>query len=158
MIRGFKCFDKGLINRYGKQFVLNKTYSVEGVISFGNRGNGYHFCANPEDTLRYFLPDTGLVTKDDIDICRIESNTSDYVTYEDEYYGYYDMYAAREIILKSKMSHEELIEYMKDTAFFRKRRFVEQYYLLPEELELFLGDSLYLDQTIKEKIKMRQYG
>ena len=41
VIKGYKAFDNGLINRYGKKFELEKTYTTEGKISFGNNGNGF---------------------------------------------------------------------------------------------------------------------
>ena len=53
--KGYKAFKKGLVNHFGKEFELNKEYSVSGEIKFGNSGNGYHFAERPEDTLRYFL-------------------------------------------------------------------------------------------------------
>ena len=43
-LNGFKCFNKGLINRYGMQFELNKVYHCDGEIIFGNHGNGFHMC------------------------------------------------------------------------------------------------------------------
>ncbi len=158
MLRGFKCFNKGMTNRYGQKFVLNKLYSVEGDISFGLRGNGFHFCKNLEDTLRFFLPDEGIVHSSIIDMCSAESPSNDYTIYEDDYYGYYDMYAAKEIILRKQLTHEEIIEYMLEVDDFRQRRFIDQYYLNPDELEMFYGKSYGLDIKIKEKIKTRQYG
>ena len=53
-IYGYKCFNSDMTNRYGKKFELGKVYSTDGKVKFGNSGNGFHFCKNIEDTLRYF--------------------------------------------------------------------------------------------------------
>ena len=87
MIKGYKCFNKNLINRYGIPFEVGKTYKVDGNISFGNNGNGFHMCVNLEDTLRYF---DGFNTE--IDICEVIGD-GNFVLFEDNYYGYYDMYS-----------------------------------------------------------------
>ena len=80
-IKGYKAFDNGLINRYGKKFEVDKTYTTEGKISFGNDGNGYHFCQNIEDTLRYFD-----ATEGDVVIAEVTA-TGDIAECEDEYNG-----------------------------------------------------------------------
>ena len=41
-IIGYKCFDKGLINKYGKKFSVGKIYIMLGTIKFGINGNGFH--------------------------------------------------------------------------------------------------------------------
>ena len=64
--KGYKAFKKGLVNHFGKEFELNKEYSVSGDIKFGNSGNGYHFAERPEDTLRYFLNEDEKITIDRI--------------------------------------------------------------------------------------------
>ena len=48
MIKGYKCFNKGLINRYGKKFEVGKIYHQDGDIKFGINGNGFHMCSNLE--------------------------------------------------------------------------------------------------------------
>ena len=85
-VKGYKAFNKGLTNRYGRKFELGKKYSTTGEISFGNDGNGFHFCKNIEDTLRYFD-----AVNDEISICEVKGS-GDRILKEDEYYGYYEMY------------------------------------------------------------------
>lgn len=34
MVEGYKCFDKGLINRYGEKFEIGKIYHVVGIVKF----------------------------------------------------------------------------------------------------------------------------
>ena len=50
-VKGYKAFNKGLTNRYGRKFEIGKQYSLDGKISFGNDGNGFHFCKNIEEVL-----------------------------------------------------------------------------------------------------------
>ena len=52
MIEGYKCFSEGLVNRYGVKFEIGKIYHTENEVKY--QYNGFHMCANLEDTLRYF--------------------------------------------------------------------------------------------------------
>lgn len=131
MIKGYKCFNKNLINRYGMPFEVGKTYSVDGDIQFGNNGNGFHMCVNLEDTLRYF---DGFNTE--IDICEVMGD-GNFVLFEDNYYGYYDMYSVEKIHIIKKLSRNEIIEMLLNSYEFKVIRFIQGYKLLPEELELF---------------------
>ena len=131
MIKGYKCFNKNLINRYGIPFEVGKTYSASGDISFGNDGNGFHMCLNLEDTLRYF---DGF--NSEIDICEVIGD-GNFVLFEDNYYGYYDMYSVEKIQIIKKLSREEIIDKMLNSIEFRVIRFIQGYKLSPFELQLF---------------------
>ena len=131
MIKGYKCFNKNLINRYGIPFEVGKTYSASGDISFGNNGNGFHMCLNLEDTLRYF---DGF--NSEIDICEVIGD-GNFVLFEDNYYGYYDMYSVEKIQIIKKLSREEIIDKMLNSIEFRVIRFIQGYKLSPFELQLF---------------------
>ena len=131
MIKGYKCFNKNLINRYGIPFEVGKTYSASGDISFGNNGNGFHMCLNLEDTLRYF---DGF--NSEIDICEV-IGYGNFVLFEDNYYGYYDMYSVEKIQIIKKLSREEIIDKMLNSIEFRVIRFIQGYKLSPFELQLF---------------------
>lgn len=52
-IRGFKGFDKDLKCR-GFQYEIGKDYEQEGKAKCCE--NGFHFCENPLDVLRYYSP------------------------------------------------------------------------------------------------------
>ena len=130
MIKGYKCFNKNLINRYGMSFEVGMTYSVDGDVRFGNNGNGFHMCTNLEDTLRYF---DGFNTE--IDICEV-IGSGNFVLFEDNYYGYYDMYSVEKIRIIKKLSREEIINIILNSYEFKVIRFIQGYKLLPEELEL----------------------
>ena len=99
-MRGYKALNKGLINRYGFQYELGKKYVLIGKLKWGK--NGFHFCSRPEDTLRYVDS-----WNDEIDIVEIEGS-GDLILYEDEYYGYYDMYCSSEMTLNRIISREEM--------------------------------------------------
>ena len=130
MINGYKCFNKNLINRYGKKFEVGKIYYVDGIIKFGNNGNGFHFCRNLEDTLRYFD------VTNETEICQVRG-FGKLVVYNDEYNGYYDMYAAEKILVEKIMTREEIIDYALKLDNLRVVRFLMFYPLTREELNLF---------------------
>ena len=98
-MEGYKALLKGLYNRYGFQYELNKKYELNGELKWNK--NGFHFCKRPEDTLRYVDP-----YKDEIEIAKV-IGSKEIVLYEDDYYGYYDMYASSEIELIGILKREE---------------------------------------------------
>lgn len=130
-IKSFKCFNKCLINRYGSKFELNKEYHIDGKISFGSIGNGYHSCKYPEDTLRYFD-----AFNDEIEICNAIIY-GEIALYNDEYYGFYDMYSSSHIILLNILERKNII----DSVIHNKERIlrlISLYKLNEEEKEMFL--------------------
>lgn len=131
MIKGHKCFNKNLVNRYGILFEIGKIYSVTGEIKFGNNGNGFHMCTNLEDTLRYF---DGF--NDEIDICEV-IGFGKFIMFEDTYYDYHDMFSVEKIQITKKLSREEIIEKMLNSHEIRVIRFIQGYKLTLEEIELF---------------------
>lgn len=142
MVRiGFKAFDKGLINRYGVKFKLNTKYSVSGEIKWGNDGNGFHFCTHLEDCLRYI---DGINREIDMTIVKCDG---DMYEYWDDYYGYYDMFVARNMEIIKVMTREEIINYMLKRCEFSKLRFIQGYFLTEEEVQLF-RTSYWLDSGI----------
>lgn len=132
-IIGYKCFNKGLINRYGKQFSLGKIYIREGLIKFRNNGNGFHLCKNLEDTLRYFD-----AINDEVDICKVKGSGT-IAEYSDEYNGYYDMYAVEKLELLKLLTREEIIMYALNLDSERLKRFLSSIKLTDEEIERVLN-------------------
>ena len=130
-VKGYKCFDKGLINRYGQMFEVGKTYHCDEDIQFGNDGHGFHMCKNMEDTFRYF--DT---TNGEIDICKVTGYGKLHKA-DDEYWGYYDMYACEYLKIDKLLTREEIIAYGLTLDTFRACRFVQTLSLTPEEIALF---------------------
>ena len=130
-IHGYKAFNKGLTNRYGKEFKAGETYTIDGPLKFGNNGNGFHFCERLEDTLRYFP-----AMKEEIDIAQVTA-LGNLEEYEDNYYGYYDMYCTDKIRIDRVLDREEIIRMFLDENNFRVMRFIQGFKLSPDELELF---------------------
>ena len=131
MFEGYKCFNKGLVNRYGFKFEEEKIYHCEGEIKFGNDGNGFHVCKRLEDTLRYFDAMNG-----EIDICEVNCyGNSD--EGKDDYNEYYDMYAYEYMVIKKILSREEIIDYAIKLNEIRAKRFISLFKLTDEEIVLF---------------------
>ena len=128
-MHGYKSFNADMTNRYGKKFEIGKIYEVNGPIKFGNNGNGFHMCKNMEDTFRYF--DTS-----NIAVCEV-NGFGKKKKYNDEYYGYYDMYAFEKIEILKLLRRKEILEYMLKTSPYRVARFIQLFNLYEDELELF---------------------
>lgn len=130
-VKGYKAFDKKLQNRYGQQFEVGGQYNCSGKAKFGTRGNGYHFCRNLEDSLRYF---DGM--NDEIKIVEV-IGSGDIVEYCDEYNGYYDMYVATSIKIVRVLGKKEMIQYFFTTPDYRTKRFLQGYKLSEKEVQIF---------------------
>ena len=132
MLSGYKCFNKGLTNRYGKKFEVGTLYHCDKDIKFGNNGHGFHMCKNLEDTLRYFD-----AMNEEIDICKVICN-GEIDHYNDEYNGYYDMYAAEYMFIEKILSREEIISYALNLTDYQIKRFISLFKLTDEEKKLFI--------------------
>ena len=167
MLNGYKAFYNNMQNHYGMHFVEGETYSVEGPIEFGTKGNGFHFCKRLEDTLRY-VP----AMEEEVSIAEVTS-LAEYVEHIDDYYAYYDLYVTRKLRIDRILSRKEIINmFLIDMDDDRIIRFVSGFKLTPEEIELFklryaenshiIKAILYYQEGNKdvynnlEKIKRRQ--
>lgn len=130
-ITGYKCFNKDLTNSYGMQFSVGKIYIVKGVIKFGNNGNGFHICKNMEDTFRYFD-----AINNEVSICKV-IGSGKMTKYDDEYYGYYDMYTVEKLEILKKLNREEIIDFGLNLNYLRAKRFVQGIKLTQEEIKKF---------------------
>lgn len=145
VVSGFKCFNKGLINRYGKKFEVGKIYFAEGSIKFGNEGNGFHLCKNLEDTLRYFD-----AMNDEVSICRV-IGSGEIHEWFDEYYEYFDMYVASNLQIIKELSREEIIDIGLNLNNLKVNRFISGYRLNEEEIKMF-KDKFKKDQFVQQNI------
>ena len=109
-IKGYKAFDAAKNNRYGMPFEEGKDYHIDGDISFGNRGNGFHMCKHLSDVFRFFDPDNVLVAS------VIGSGICAEGEYEDWSEPYYEMYAVSDIHIEKFLSREEIIELMANAS------------------------------------------
>ncbi len=132
----YKCFDNGLINRYGKQFKIGKEYSCDGELKFGNDGNGYHMCTYLEDTLRYFD-----AMHNSVDICLVKGYGNNY-KYDDDYNGFYDMYVFEKMKIIKKLDRKEILDYALKLSDFRLKRFISLYRLNGVEKEILWNNNI----------------
>lgn len=130
-IIGYKCFNEDLTNRYGTKFEVGKIYIAQGAIKFGNNGNGFHLCKNIEDTFRYFDAMEGTVS-----ICQVKGS-GEMVSYFDDYYGYYDMYAVEKLEILKLLTREEIVGIGLSIGYERVKRFIAGFKLNQEEIEAF---------------------
>ena len=128
-IYGFKAFNKGLINKYGIKFTEGQIYTVKGQILFGH--NGFHFCLNIEDCFRYFD-----AQNEDIDVAYVKG-FGKIVKYDDEYYGYYDMFASEKIEIVKVLTREEIINIVLKRPDYCQLRFIRDFKLAKEERKKF---------------------
>ena len=131
MIYGYKCFNEGLVNRYGVSYQVGKIYNCEGNVKFGINGNGFHMCLNLEDTLRFFDS-----FNEKISICEV-IGFGEQVLRNDEYNAYYDMYACSGIYIVKEMAREEIITYGLNLSEMRLIRFISSLKLTDLEKETF---------------------
>ena len=129
-IIGYKCFKEGLQTNPGMTMELGKEYISIAPPKF--RSSGFHMCERLEDTLRYFDSFT-----QPIDICKV-IGYPEYMKYEDEYYGYYDMYSCQRILLTKKLTRKEIIDEARHMCDYRINRFLSLYKLMPSEVEEFI--------------------
>ena len=138
---GYKVFYNGLIDSFGNKHTIGTKYKLDGEVKWSQ--NGFHFCKRPEDTLRNF---DDFNNKLEIALIHASGNI---VEYDDEYYGYYDMFASSEYKIIRVMSREEIVrEVLTSKNIFRQKRLLERMRLTEEQLKLFKGLSEELDDVI----------
>ena len=152
MIKGYKCFNKGLITNYNDKLELNKIYHVKDNIKFSQRG--FHLCSYLEDTFRYF--DT---FQNDVDVTEVigYGNIS---KYDDEYNGFYDMYSVEFMKIVRILLREDIIKYAINLPEYRLLRFISLYKLNLNEIKLFkklyynnkniINAIMYYQENIKD--------
>ena len=140
-MRGYKALNEGLINRYGFVYEVGKTYRLNGNLKW--RENGFHFCLRPEDTLRFV---DGF--NDSIVFVSV-LGTGEIVLYEDDYYGYYDMYASSEMTILEIIKREDIFnEIINSNDIFRVKRFSSLIKLEEYEKEIILKKYKEAEFTI----------
>lgn len=141
-IKGYKTFDKGLVNRYGKVFIEGKCYEEDVKPKFGNDGRGMHFCKRLEDTLRYFAAD-----EEEVDIAEVTAY-GDLAEGEDEYGGFYDMYATNKLRIDHVLTREEILRmFLSMEPNERVKRFIHYFKL--DDIELSIFQKVMVDDQPK---------
>ena len=140
-MRGFKALNWDLTNRYGFQYEIGVKYKLNGNLIW--RENGFNFCTNPEDTLRYVD-----AYNEDIVFTLVEGS-GELVLYEDEYYGFYDMYASSKMkILRIVSRHEVFEMIMESNNIFRVKRYASLMKLTLDEKREILKKYPSVKSTI----------
>lgn len=132
-MKGYKAFYKGLINKNGFRFEEKKTYSADGEVKYGPKGNGFHFCERLEDTLRYFCDE------EDVEFAEVTA-LGEFVEYHDHYNGFYNMYSTNKLRIDRVLSRKEVINIFLEMDSHnnpRLIRFLMLYPLTEEEVALF---------------------
>ena len=144
--QGYKAFCEDMTNVVGMKFEEGRSYHCPGPISFGIHGNGYHFCARLEDTLRYYPT---LATEEDctIKIAKV-IGYGQIAEGSDDYNEYYDLYSASNIYISHILSREEIIAYATQLGELRLTRFVSTFKLQPEEVWLLQGRYIRTDLAL----------
>ena len=130
-IKGYKAFNKDKTNRYGITFEEGKTYQIEGEIRFGNQGNGYHICTHLCDVFRY------VNCKEGIEVALVLGSGKVH-HYDDEYYGYYDMFAVEQMTILRFLSREEILAYALKMHELDSKKFLSSFQLTDEEKRVFI--------------------
>ena len=149
IIYGFKAFNKGLVNRYGTKYELNKHYHYDGEIKFGNDGHGFHMCQNLEDVFRFFDEE-----------CEVAAviGWGNRTKRDDDYKGAYDMYVTENMLIDKVLTREEIFEYMLNiNDMFRLKTFIMFFKMNEEEKELF-KEKVEDDVDLTNTLKYYQYG
>ena len=146
-VMGYKGFNLDFSNRYGDKFAVGKVYHAAGEIKWGNNGNGFHMCSNIEDCFRYVCADKSIIAE--------VIGFGDIQKYDDEYYGYFDMYVCEYLRVIRVISREEIIDMMLHTYLERRDRFIRDFNLTKEEKKLFEGVGVY-GQDSSEGCKRKQ--
>ena len=144
-IKGYKAYNN-MNDRFNNIYELDQEYEVKGPVKF--RKNGFHFCKNIEDVFRYY---------DGFDqntiICEVEGY-GEIDTYNDEYYGYYDMYASSKIKILKVLSRDEIIDIVINEGLDEIKRFIAGFKLNNDEIELIL--EKFNEETVEKYINYYQ--
>lgn len=141
-MKGYKALETGLVNRYGFQYEIGNTYILDGDLEW--RKNGFHFCSYPEDTLRYV---NGY--NDNIVIVRVDGS-GQIIAYDDEYYGFYDMYASSIMKILRVVPRKEVFNQIINSGVNRRiERFITLTKLSEEEKKIILNMYPDIEPLIK---------
>lgn len=138
---GYKTLDNESKNRYGKTFLPGIVYSVEGEVRFGRNGNGYHFCKNFEDSLKYLECFTR-----NFKLAKVRAFGEIRESF-DRYNDIYDIYVASSLEILSYLTEEEIFKIALQLSPIQIKRFLQLYPLTELEKERF-----------KEEYKMLELG
>jgi len=147
---GYKVLDIEHKNRYGKEFVVNQNYHVDGDIRFGTNGLGYHFCLNFEDSLKYIERFTR-----DFTLARIKASGEIKESF-DRYNGVYNIFVASDLEVIKFLTDEEIFCLGVNLCPDRVKRFLQLYPLTLEEKEKFKKEYKSVNLGVMQTFKFYQ--
>ena len=133
--KGYKCFNGDKTNRYGRPFEAGKDYHIDGEITFGNKGNGFHMCVHLSDVFRYF--DTS-----DNDFCVAEVTCwgkYQLREYPYDFEGYYDMYSFSDMRINHFLTRGDIINLMLRAPYNDVKKFLRTFICTEEEIRFFIN-------------------
>ena len=147
IIHGYKAFASDGTN-IALEIMPPGQYHYNGTIKYGK--SGYHFAKNLEDTIRYSGSSNPLIAE------VLATGIIDEGV--DEYYGYYDVYAASDIKIIRYLTRTEIINHALKLSENRMKRFIISFELTNEELDLFINkepilNKVVIDYNLKKKVK-----
>ena len=140
-MKGYKAFENGLTTTHGFTYELGKKYYQEGELKW--QKNGFHFCENPEDTLRYI---DGF--NNDYNIAEVEGS-KEILIREDEYEEFFNLYVSRELTVNRIVPREEIFLDIVNSTVDRTKRLITLSKLTKREIEIIRTLYPELDDTIK---------
>ena len=148
IIKGYKAFNSNHTNRYGKKFINGQVYHNNHDLKFGNNGHGFHMCTSLCDVFRYFDSEATAAKVIGFGNC---------IRYDDEYYGYYDMYAVANLFIEKLATAYIIITEMLNRSSFEIKKFLSTFSLNDMEKNLFL-EKFKNDEEITNLILYYQFG
>ena len=127
-MKGYKAFENGLTTTHGFTYELGEKYYQEGEIKW--QKNGFHFCENPEDSLRYID-----AFNNDYTIAEVEGS-GEVLVRADEYEEFFNLYVASEITIKRIVPREEVFADVISSSQDRTKRLIVLSKLNEDEKEI----------------------
>ena len=131
-VHGYKAFYPGIVNRYGEQYDLHRTYRVSDDLAW--QKSGFHFCENLEDVLRYYNG-----KEEDIIICRVIGSGNILKRYDE--YNEYEIIISSHLTINSVMTREEIMNYAYNLRKHRLDRFINGFDLTDNEIDILLSND-----------------
>ena len=150
-MKGYKLLDEGFVNEYGHVYEFDKEYQLIGDLKWNH--NGFHFCTNIEDTLRYRNRETNSFVIVEV---IASGDIVDGSNLENDYYGYETGYASSKIQLVREVSREEMINIeVTSNNINRVTRLIVSIPLTEDEINLI--KNYYSNQLVDKYIQYYQY-
>ncbi len=151
---GYKATDGQRRNRFGVLIEEGKIYTAYGEIIPGaynrEKMNGYHMSEPLANVFRYFDCETK-----GIEVAEVKGFGT-CIKFEDDYNGYFDMYACSNVEILRYLKREEYVERMLHQSEDDIRKFLMTFKLKEDEKDVYL-DRFKNNYRVKEYMAYYQY-